>query len=131
MANCATGTGFIVQWGGLESVTGPTVRYRVPGIEPFAEYGTEASIGNVETTRVVISVDTAWRSACANYMDGEIEDIERRLVTETVPELLAKYQGQRELFSGEVRFSLSASEMVRQYEELEPQLRKYLLSKKR
>ena len=131
MANSATGTGFIVEWGGLESVTGPTVRDRVPGIEPFAEYGTEASIGNVETTRVVISVDTAWRSVCGDYTDAEIEDIERRLVTETVPELLAKYQGQRELFSGELRFSLSASEMIRQYEELEPQLTKYLLSKKR
>jgi hypothetical protein len=52
-------------------------------------------------------------------MDGEIEDIERRLVTETMPALLAKYQGQRELFSGEVRFTLSASEMIQQYEELE------------
>jgi hypothetical protein len=52
-------------------------------------------------------------------MDAEIEDIERRLVTETMPELLAKYQGQRELFSGEVRFTLSASEMIQQYEELE------------
>ena len=83
MANGATGTGFVVEWGGLESVTGPTVRDRVPGIEPFAEYGTEASIGNVETTKIVISVDTAWRSACANCMDAEIEDIERRLVTET------------------------------------------------
>jgi hypothetical protein len=119
MANDGTATGFIVEWGGLESVTGPTVRYRVPGIEPFAEYGTEASIGNAETTRIVISVDTAWRSACADCMDGELEDIERRLVTETVPRLLAEYQGQRELFSGEVRFSLSASEMIQQYEELE------------
>ena len=131
MANDATGTGFVVEWGGLESVTGPTVRYRVPGIEPFAEYGTEASIGNVETAKIVISVDTAWRSVCADCMDAEIEDLERRLVAEAVPELLARYQGQRELFSGEVRFSLSASEMVRQYEELEPKLTKYLLSKKR
>ena len=131
MANGATGTGFVVEWGGLESVTGPTVRDRVPGIEPFAEYGTEASIGNVETTKIVISVDTAWRSACTNCMDAEIEDVERRLVAETVPELLAKYQGQRELFSGEVRFSLSASEMVRQYEELEPQIKTHLFSKKR
>jgi hypothetical protein len=119
MANDGTATGFIVEWGGLESVTGPTVRYRVPGIKPFAEYGTEASIGNAETTRIVISVDTAWRSACADCMDGELEDIERRLVTETVPRLLAEYQGQRELFSGEVRFTLSASEMIQQYEELE------------
>ena len=119
MANYATATGFIVGWGGLESVTGPTVRYRVAGVEPFAEYGTEAAIGNAETTKIVISVDTAWRSICANCMDAEIEDIERRLVTETVPELLAKYQGQRELFSGEVRFTLSASEMIQQYEELE------------
>jgi hypothetical protein len=119
MANYATATGFIVGWGGLESVTGPTVRYRVPEVEPFAEYGTEASIGNTETTKIVISVDTAWRSICANCMDAEIEDIERRLVTETMPELLAKYQGQRELFSGEVRFTLSASEMIQQYEELE------------
>ena len=122
MANSATGTGFIVEWGGLESVTGPTVRDRVPGIEPFAEYGTEASIGNVETTKVVISVDTAWRSACVNYMDAEIEDIERRLVIETMPALLARYQGQRELFSGEVRFTLSASEMSQQYEELKPRI---------
>jgi hypothetical protein len=119
MANYPTATGFIVGWGGLESVTGPTVRYRVPGVEPFAEYGTEASIGNAETTKIVISVDTAWRSVCANCMDAEIEDIERRLVTETMPELLAKYQGQRELFSGEVRFTLSASEMIQQYGELE------------
>jgi hypothetical protein len=119
MANYGTATGFIVEWGGLESVTGPTVRYRVPGVEPFAEYGTKASIGSAETTRIVISVDTAWRSACASGMDGEIEDIERRLVTETMPELLARYQGQRELFSGEVRFTLSASEMIQQYEELE------------
>ena len=51
-------------------------------------------------------------------MDGEIEDIERRVVAETMPELLARYQGQRELFSGEVRFTLSASEMMQQYEEL-------------
>jgi hypothetical protein len=119
MANYATATGFIVGWRGIESVTGPTVRYRVPGVEPFAEYGTDASISNDETTRIVISVDTAWRSACANCMDVEIEDIERRLVTETMPELLANYQGQRELFSGEVRFTLSASEMIQQYEELE------------
>jgi hypothetical protein len=119
MANYATATGFIVGWGGLESVTGPTVRYRVPGVEPFAEYGSEASIGNAEMSKIVISVDTAWRSACGNYMDAEIEDIERRLVAETVPELLAKYQGQRELFSGEVRFTLSASEMIQRYEELE------------
>jgi hypothetical protein len=119
MANYATATGFIVGWGGLESVTGPTVRYRVPGVEPFAEYGSEASIGNAEMSKIVISVDTAWRSACPNCMDAEIEDIERRLVAETVPELLAKYQGQRELFSGEVRFTLSASEMIQQYEELE------------
>jgi hypothetical protein len=119
MANYATATGFIVGWGGLDSVTGPTVRYRVPGVEPFAEYGTEASIGNAETTKIVISVDTAWRSACANCMDAEIEDIERRLVTETMPELLTQYQGQRELFGGEVRFTLSASEMIQQYEELE------------
>jgi hypothetical protein len=94
------------------------VRYRVPGVEPFAEYGTEASVGNVETTRIVISVDTSWRSACADCMDGEIEDIERRVVTKTMPELLARYQGQRELFGGEVRFTLSASEMIQQYEEL-------------
>jgi hypothetical protein len=119
MANYATATGFIVGWGGLESVTGPTVRYRVPGVEPFAEYGTEASIGNSEMSKIVINVDTAWRSACENYMDAEIEDIERRLVAETVPELLARYQGQRELFSGEVRFTLSASEMIQRYEELE------------
>ena len=131
MANGASETGFVVEWGGLESVTGPTVRYRVPGIEPFAEYGTEASIGNVETAKIVISVDTAWRSVCADCMDAEIEDLERRLVAETVPELLAKYQGQRELFSGEVRFSLSASEMVRQYEELEPRIKTHLFSKKR
>src|ERR1700743_2321831 len=114
MANHATAAGFIVEWKGLESVTGPTVRYRVPGVEPFAEYGTEVSIGNAETTKIVTSVDTAWRSVCANCMDAEIEDIERRLVTETMPELLATYQGQRELFSGEVRFTLSASEMVQQ-----------------
>ena len=131
MANDARGTGFVVEWGGLESVTGPTVRYRVPGIEPFAEYGTEASIGNVETTKIVISVDTAWRSVCADCMDAEIEDLERRLVAEAVPELLARYQGQRELFSGEVRFSLSAPEMVRQYEELEPRIKTHLFSKKR
>ena len=131
MANDARGTGFVVEWGGLESVTGPTVRYRVPGIEPFAEYGTEASIGNVETTKIVISVDTAWRSVCADCMDAEIEDLERRLVAEAVPELLARYQGQRELFSGEVRFTLSAPEMVRQYEELGPRITTYLFSKKR
>jgi hypothetical protein len=119
MANYATAAGFIVGWRGIESVTGPTVRYRVPGVEPFAEYGTEASIGNAELTKIVISVDTAWRSACANCMDAELEDIERRLVTETMPELLTKYQGQRELFSGEVRFTLSASEMIQQYEELQ------------
>jgi hypothetical protein len=119
MANYATAAGFIVGWRGIESVTGPTVRYRVPGVEPFAEYGTEASIGNAELTKIVISVDTAWRSACANCMDAEVEDIERRLVTETMPELLTKYQGQRELFSGEVRFTLSASEMIQQYEELQ------------
>src|SRR5258707_11002720 len=101
MANYATATGFIVGWSGLESVTGPTVRYRVPGVEPFAEYGTEASIGNAEMSRIVISVDTAWRSVCANCMDAEIEDIERRLVAETLPELLARDPGQRELFSGE------------------------------
>ncbi|MGA9717703.1 MAG: hypothetical protein WBQ79_05420 [Acidobacteriaceae bacterium] len=118
MAKHAAETEFIVGWGGLESVTGPTVRYRIPGVEPFAEYGTEASIGNAETTGIVISVDTAWRSACASCMDGEIEDIERRLVTATMPELLARYQGQRELFSGEVRFTLSAAEMIQQYEEL-------------
>ena len=118
MANGATATGLIVGWGGLESVTGPTVRYRVPGVEPFAEYGTEASVGNAETTKMVISVDTSWRSVCADCMDGEIEDIERRLVAEAMPELLAKYQGQRELFSGEVRLTLSASEMMQQYEEL-------------
>jgi hypothetical protein len=119
MANYATAAGFIVGWRGIESVTGPTVRYRVPGVEPFAEYGTEASIGNAELTKIVISVDTAWRSACANCMDAEVEDIERRLVTETMPELLTQYQGQRELFSGEVRFTLSASEMIQQYEELQ------------
>jgi len=119
MANDATGTGFVVEWGGLESVTGPTVRYRVPGIEPFAEYGTEASVGNAETTRIVISVDTSWRSVCADCMDSEIEDVERRMVAEMMPQLLARYQGQRELFSGEVRLTLSASEMIQQYEELE------------
>jgi hypothetical protein len=108
----------IVGWGGLESLTGPTVRDRVPGIEPFAEYGTEASMGNAEATRIVISVDTAWRSACADCLDDEIEDVERRLVSETVPGLLARYQGQRELFCGEVRFALSAAEMIQQYEEL-------------
>jgi hypothetical protein len=119
MANSATATGFIVGWGGLESLTGPTVRYRVPGVEPFAEYGTEVTIGNAEATRVVISVDTDWRSACADCMDGEIEDVERRLVAETMPKLLAGYQGQQELFGGEVRFTLSAAEMVQQYEKLE------------
>ena len=119
MANSAAATGFIVGWGGLESVTGPTVRHRVPGVEPFAEYGTEAVVGNAETARIVISVDTAWRSVCVDCMDGEIEDVERRLVAETVPELLAGYQGQRELFGGEVRFTLSAAEMIQQYEGLE------------
>src|ERR1700742_3232597 len=109
MANDAAATGFIVEWGGLESVTGPTVRYRVPGVEPFAEYGTEASIGNAEMTKIVVSVDTAWRSICTNCMDGEIEDTERRIVADIMPQLLAKYQGQQELFSGEVRFTLSAS----------------------
>ena len=118
MANGATATGLIVGWGGLESVTGPTVRDRVPGVEPFAEYGTEASVGTAETARIVISVDTSWRSACADCMDGEIEDVERRMVAERMPQLLARYQGQRELFSGEVRFTLSAAEMIQQYEEL-------------
>jgi hypothetical protein len=118
MANGAAANGLIVGWGGLESVTGPTVRTRVPGVEPFAEYGTEASVGTAETAKIVISVDTSWRSICADCMDGEIEDIERRVVAETMPELLARYQGQRELFSGEVRFTLSASEMMQQYEEL-------------
>jgi hypothetical protein len=117
MANYARAAELIVGWGGLESLTGPTVRDHVPGIEPFAEYGTDASIGNAEVIRIVISVDTAWRSACADCMDGEIEEIERRLVSETIPELLARYQGQRELFSGEVRFALSAAEMIQQYEE--------------
>jgi hypothetical protein len=130
MAKYATATGFIVGWGGLESLTGPTVRYRVPGIEPFAEYGTEVAIGNAEAARVITSVDTAWRSACADCMDGEIEDIERRLVAESMPKILAKYHGQRELFSGEVRFTLSAAEMIQQYEELKPQIVTYLLSKK-
>src|ERR1700759_1276466 len=119
MANGAAATGWIVGWGGLESVTGPTVRDRVPGVEPFAEYGTEASVGNAETTRIVISVDTSWRSVCADCMDGEIEDVERRMVAEMMPQLLARYQGQRELFSGEVRLTLSASEMMQQYEEVE------------
>ena len=118
MANRAAATGLIVGWGGLESVTGPTVRYRVPGVEPFAEYGTEASVGNAETTKIVISVDTSWRSVCADCMDDEIEDRERRIVAEIMPELLARYQGQQELFSGEVRLTLSASEMIQQYEEL-------------
>jgi hypothetical protein len=118
MANGATATGLIVGWRGLESVTGPTVRHRVPGIEPFAEYGTEASIGNAETAKIVISVDTSWRSACADCMDGEIEDVERRLVAEAMPQLFAKYQGQQELFGGEVRLTLSAAEMIQQYEEL-------------
>jgi len=117
MANSATATGFIVGWGGLESLTGPTVRYRVSGVEPFAEYGTEVTIGNAEATRVIISVDTAWRSACADCMDGETEDVERRLVAQSMPELLARYQGQRELFGGEVRLTLSAAEMTQQYEE--------------
>ena len=119
MANRAAATGWIVGWGGLESVTGPTVRERVPGVEPFAEYGTEASVGNAETTRIVISVDTSWRSVCADCMDSEIEDVERRMVAEMMPQLLARYQGQRELFSGEVRLTLSASEMMQQYEEVE------------
>jgi hypothetical protein len=119
MANGSTATGLIVGWGGLESVTGPTVRTRVPGVEPFAEYGTEASVGTAETAKIVISVDTSWRSVCADCMDGEIEDVERRMVAEMMPQLLARYQGQRELFSGEVRFTLSASEMMQQYEELE------------
>jgi hypothetical protein len=125
-----TASGRIVGWGGLESLTGPTVRHRVPDVEPFAEYGTEASIGN-ERTKIIMNVDTAWRSACVDYPADEIEDIERRLVAEAVPELLAKYQEQRELFSGEVRFfTLSAPEMIRQYEELKPQITTYLLSKK-
>jgi len=119
MANYATATGLIVEWGGLESVTGPTVRYRVPGVEPFAEYGTEASVGTAETARIVISVDTSWRSICTDCMDGEIEDVERRMVAERMPQLLTRYQGQRELFSGEVRLTLSAAEMIQQYEELE------------
>ena len=119
MANSTAATGLIVGWGGLDSVTGPTVRQRVPGVEPFAEYGTEASVGNGETARIVISVDTSWRSVCADCMDGEMEDLERRLVAESMPRLLAGYQGQQELFSGEVRLTLSASEMIQQYEELE------------
>jgi hypothetical protein len=122
MANGAAAKGLIVGWGGLKSLTGPTVRYHVPEVEPFAEYGTEASVGNTETAKIVISVDTSWRSACADCMDGEIEDIERRLVAEAMPELLARYQGQRELFNGEVRFTLSASEMIRLYEELKPRI---------
>ena len=130
MANDSAANGLIVGWGGLESVTGPTVRYRVPGVEPFAEYGTEASVRNAEATRIVISVDTSWRSVCVDCMDGEIEDIERRLVAEIMPQLLARYQGQQELFSNEVRFPLSASEMIQQYEELKPQITTYLLSKK-
>ena len=91
MSNGATARGLIVGWGGLESVTGPTVRDRVPGVEPFAEYGTEASVSNAETTKIVISVDTSWRSVCADCMDGEIEDIERRIVAEIMPQLLARY----------------------------------------
>jgi hypothetical protein len=75
-------------------------------------------MGNAETARIIVSVDTAWRSACADCMDGEIEDIERLLVSQTMPGLLARYQGQRDLFSGEVRFTLSAAEMIQQYEEL-------------
>ena len=122
MANGAAASGLIVGWRGLQSLTGPTVRYQVPEVEPFAEYGTEASIGNAEIARIVISVDTSWRSACADCMDGEIEDIERRLVAEAMPGLLARYQGQRELFNGEVRFTLPASEMIRLYEELKPQI---------
>jgi hypothetical protein len=129
MAYSAT-DGRIVGWGGLDSLTGPTVRHHVPGIEPFAEYGTEASVGNAGTVKIVISVDTSWRSVCADCMDGEIEDIERRLVTEIMPQLLARYEGQQELFSDEVRFPLSASEMIQQYEELKPQIARYLLSKK-
>jgi|SRR5689334_8764762 hypothetical protein len=129
MAYLAT-SGHIAGWGGLDSLTGPTVRHRVPGIEPFAEYGTEASVRNAETTKIVISVDTSWRSVCADCMDGEIEDIERRIVAEIMPQLLAGYQGQQELFNGEVRFTLPASEMIQQYEELKPQIATYLLSKK-
>ena len=125
-----TTSGHIAGWGGLDSLTGPTVRHRVPGIEPFAEYGTEASVRNAETTKIVISVDTSWRSVCADCMDGEIEDIERRIVAEIMPQLLARYQGQQELFNGEVRFTLPASEMIQQYEELKPQIATYLLSKK-
>jgi hypothetical protein len=117
-AHKAVSAGSIAGWGGLESLTGPTVRYRVPGVEPFAEYGTEASMENAETATIIVSVDTAWRSACGDCMDGEIEDIERLLVSQTMPGLLARYQGQRDLFSGEVRFTLSASEMIQQYEEL-------------
>ena len=118
MADYARAAELIVGWGGLESLTGPTVRDHVPGMEPFAEYGTEASIGTAEAARIVISVDTAWRSACADCMDAEIEDLERRVVSEAMPGLLARYQGQRELFGGEVRFTLSAAEMIQQYEEL-------------
>jgi hypothetical protein len=55
-------------------------------------------------------------------MDAEIEDIERRLVAGSIPKLLHKYQGQRELFSGEVRLTLSAAEMIQAYEELKPQI---------
>jgi hypothetical protein len=117
MSDGAAATGFILGWGGLESLTGPTVRYRVPGVEPFAEYGTEVAIGGAETSRVVTSVDTAWRSACVHCTDAEIEDIERRLVAQSMPKVLAEYQGQRELFSGEVRLTLSAAEMIQQYEE--------------
>ena len=123
-------SGRIAGWGGLDSLTGPTVRHRVPGIEPFAEYGTEASVSNAETTKIVISVDTSWRSVCTDCMDGEIEDIERRIVAQIMPQLLARYQGQQELFNGEVRFALPASEMIQQYEELKPQIATYLLSKK-
>ena len=115
-------SGGIVGWGGLESLTGPTVRHRVPGVEPFAEYGTEASIGN-EMTKIIMNVDTAWRCACVDCTADEIEEIERRLVAEAVAERLAKYQEQRELFSGEARFfTLSAPEMIQQYEELKPQM---------
>jgi hypothetical protein len=129
MANGAAASGLIVGWGGLESLTGPTVRHRVQDVEPFAEYGTEASIGN-EMTEIIMNVDTAWRSVCVDCTDGEIEDIERRLVSEAVPERLELLAKQRELFNNEVRFTLSASEMIRQYEELKPQITTYLLSKK-
>jgi len=52
--------------------------------------------------------------------------------TETVRPFgqVAGYQGQQELFNGEVRFTLPASEMIQQYEELKPQIATYLLSKK-